>query len=160
MVFSGSKRDNSLLVSELRDYVGKRISDFDDDYLEQVIILVKERADFVSNIWDQSIFFFVAPQDYEEKAVKKHWKEDTPELMANILNIISSQTEFTSAALEQAVKDWIGTENIGFGKVMAPLRLILVGALQGPHLFDIMALIGKEECINRIKQAIDRLKPM
>ncbi len=151
------QRDNSLLVSELRDYVGKRISGFDDDYLEQVIILVKERADFVSNIWDQSIFFFVAPQDYEEKAVKKHWKEDTPELMANILNIISSQTEFTSAALEQAVKDWIGTENIGFGKVMAPLRLILVGALQGPHLFDIMALIGKEECINRIKQAIDRL---
>ena len=151
------KRNNSELAAELRNYKATELTDFKDIYLEKVIGLVKERADFVSDIWEQSRFFFVAPDHYEEKAVKKHWKEDTAALMIEVLEQINSQTDFTSGNLEEVVKQWIGEKGIGFGKVMAPLRLVLVGALQGPHLFDIMELIGKEECKRRIEQAIDRL---
>ncbi|TRX23714.1 glutamate--tRNA ligase [Flavobacterium franklandianum] len=124
--------------------------------LEKIVSLIKERANFVSEFWDLSDFFFVAPTSYDEKA-RKNWKEETPALMQELISVLSEIADFTSVNIETIVKDWMTKNEIGMGKVMQPFRLSLVGALKGPHLFDIVELIGKEETIKRIETAIATL---
>ena len=126
-------------------------------YIETVIELVKERAVFVKDLWDLSDYFFANPTEFDAKASKKQWKETTSPLMQEVLIILSSIEDFSSENVETILKEWITSKEIGFGKVMQPLRLSLVGALKGPHLFDIAAMIGKEATIQRIEYAIEKL---
>ncbi len=126
-------------------------------YIEQVVTLIKERAVFIGDLWGLGDYFFVAPQSYNEKAVKKQWKAGTPDIMQQVFEVIESISDFTSENLEAIVKNWIGEKELSFGKVMPPLRLIIVGDMKGPHLFDIIALIGKAESLERIKKAIATL---
>ena len=122
----------------------------------KVVSLIKERANFVSEFWDLADYFFVAPTAYDEKAAK-NWKEDTPHLMQQLISVLENIGDFTSVNIETIVKDWMTKNEIGMGKVMQPFRLSLVGALKGPHLFDIVELIGKEETIKRLEKAIATL---
>lgn len=122
----------------------------------KVVSLIKERADFVADFWDLADYFFVAPTAYDEKAAK-NWKEDTPNLMQQLISVLENIGDFTSVNIETIVKDWMNKNEIGMGKVMQPFRLSLVGALKGPHLFDIVELIGKEETIKRLEKAIATL---
>ena len=122
-------------------------------HLTKVVTLIKERANFVSEFWGLSEFFFVAPTVYDEKA-SKNWKEETPELMQQLIAVLETIEDFTTETIEKTVKDWMTANEIGMGKIMQPFRLSLVGALKGPHLFDIVAFIGKEETIKRIQKAI------
>ena len=124
--------------------------------LVKIVSLIKERANFVSEFWDLSDYFFVAPTAYDEKAAK-NWNSTTPELMEQLIAVIENIEDFTSANIETIVKDWMTATEIGMGKVMQPFRLSLVGALKGPHLFDIVELIGKEETIRRLEKAIATL---
>jgi glutamyl-tRNA synthetase len=124
--------------------------------LVKIVSLIKERASFVSEFWELSDFFFVAPTTYDEKATK-NWKAETPALMQELIAIVKEIADFTSMNIETIVKDWMTKNEIGMGKVMQPFRLSLVGALKGPHLFDIVELIGKEETIKRIQKAIATL---
>ena len=126
-------------------------------FIEKVVSCVKERATFVSDFWNLSSFFFEAPTTYDAKASKKNWKEETAALMEELVLKISSIALFSSENTEKEIKDWILAKDIGFGKVMQPLRLSLVGALKGPHLFDIIEMIGKEETVQRLKNAIKNL---
>ena len=126
-------------------------------YVQKVVSLIKDRAVFVADFWSLSDFFFQSPSEYDAKASKKNWKEETPELMNELISVISGIEGFSSANTETEIKAWVTAKEIGFGKVMQPLRLSLVGALKGPHLFDIIEMIGKEETINRLKNAINRL---
>jgi glutamyl-tRNA synthetase len=103
-----------------------------------------------------SDFFFVAPTNYDEKA-SKNWKAETPALMQELIPVVAEITDFTSINIETIVKDWMTKNEIGMGKVMQPFRLSLVGALKGPHLYDIVEVIGKEETIKRIERAIATL---
>ena len=129
----------------------------DIDYIQKVVSLIKERAVFVADFWNLSDFFFQSPTEYDAKASKKNWKEGTPVLMNELIAVVSTIEYFSSANTEKVIKEWITAKEIGFGKVMQPLRLSLVGALKGPHLFDIIEMIGKQETINRLKNAIERL---
>ncbi len=129
----------------------------DTEYIAKVISLIKERANFVQDFWELSSFFFVYPTEYDMKALKKNWKSETNLLMSELIKIINEIEDFSSQNIETIIKKWIATKEIGFGKVMQPLRLSLVGALKGPHLFDIIELIGKENTICRIESAIERL---
>jgi glutamyl-tRNA synthetase len=122
----------------------------------KVVSLVKERANFVTQLWDLSDYFFVAPTSYDEKAAK-NWKEETPELMKQVIEQLQNIDDFTSLNIETILKEWMTTNEIGMGKVMQPLRLSLVGALKGPHLFDIIEMIGKAETNSRIEKAIHTL---
>jgi glutamyl-tRNA synthetase len=131
--------------------------DIDTDYIALVIGLIKERAAFISDFWNLSSFFFEAPKNYDEKASKKAFKDETPELMTELISIINSIDDFTVENLQTEIKGWITSKEIGFGKVMMPLRLALVGALQGPNVFDIMFMIGKNETIKRIENAVDSI---
>ena len=123
-----------------------------EDKLTKIVSLIKERAHFVSEFWDLSDFFFMAPTLYDEKA-SKNWKVETPALMQELITVIKEITNFSSMNIETIVKEWMTKNEIGMGKVMQPFRLSLVGALKGPHLFDIVELIGKEETIKRIEKA-------
>jgi glutamyl-tRNA synthetase len=126
------------------------------DTLIRIVSSIKERANFVSEFWDLADYFFVAPTTYDEKAAK-NWKEDTPHLMQQLISVLENIGDFTSVNIETIVKDWMTKNEIGMGKVMQPFRLSLVGALKGPHLFDIVELIGKDETIKRLEKAIATL---
>jgi glutamyl-tRNA synthetase len=127
------------------------------DYVTKVVTLIKERAVFVSDFWELSDYFFLAPVAYNEKAAKKQWKEDTADIMNDLISIVEPIEDFSSENTESIVKAWIADKDLSFGKVMPPLRLFLVGDMKGPHIFDIMAMIGKEESITRIKTALNKL---
>ena len=124
--------------------------------ITRVVTSIKERANFVTEFWDLADYFFVAPTSYDEKAAK-NWKEETPEIMKQVIEQLQNIADFNSLNIETLLKEWMTTNEIGMGKVMQPLRLSLVGALKGPHLFDIIELIGKEETISRIEKAIASL---
>lgn len=127
------------------------------EYVEKVVSLIKERASFVSDFWELSHYFFTAPVSFDEKAVKKQWKEGTASIMNQLVSLLEGLSDFSSQNVEEQVKSWITAQELSFGKVMAPLRLVLVGAMQGPHVFDILELIGKEESISRIQKAVSKL---
>jgi len=146
------KANNMLAKSFKKQH--EALSDIDSDYIALVIDLIKERATFVNDFWELSHFFFVAPTTYDEKALKKAIKEDTSSILLEVLGIINNIENYTIENLQTEIKSWITTNNIGFGKVMMPLRLALVGALQGPDVFDIMFMIGKTETIKRIEHAV------
>jgi glutamyl-tRNA synthetase len=130
--------------------------DFSFVEMTKITSLIKERANFVSDFWDLADYFFVAPTSYDEKA-SKNWKEDTGDLMQQLIAVLENIEDFTSLNIETIVKNWMTQNEIGMGKVMQPFRLSLVGALKGPHLFDIVELIGKEETIRRLQTAISSL---
>lgn len=124
--------------------------------LVKIVSLIKERAHFVQEFWEMSDFFFQAPNEYDAKA-SKNWKEETPALMKELITVLEEKTDFTSVNIETVVKDWMTKNEIGMGKVMQPFRISIVGALKGPHLFDIVEVIGKQETIKRITKAIQTL---
>ncbi|WP_417355974.1 glutamate--tRNA ligase [Flavobacterium sp.] len=150
------RQDNNTLASQFYHTLLEKGINKPAEFIEQVVGLVKDRATFASELWDLSDFFFMAPTEYDEKA-KKNWKEDTGALLSELSEVINNTMDFSSQNLETVVKAWISEKEVGMGKVMQPLRLSLVGSLKGPHLFDIMALIGKEDTVNRIKKAVETL---
>ncbi|MGZ0015704.1 glutamate--tRNA ligase [Yeosuana sp. AK3] len=128
-----------------------QLNSIDTEYIALAVGLIKERATFVSELWDLSHYFFEAPLLYDEKAMKKAFKDGTKELLHQLVSIIKTVEDFTVENLQTQIKGWITSNHISFGNVMMPLRLALVGALQGPDVFDIMFMIGKEETIKRIE---------
>ncbi|MCF7559573.1 glutamate--tRNA ligase [Sabulilitoribacter multivorans] len=145
------------VLAELFKAKRHELVEIDVNYIALVVGLIKERATFVSDFWELSHYFFVSPSSYDEKASKKAFKEDTADIMTQIKNIILHIDDFTVTALQTDIKNWITSNNIGFGKVMMPLRLALVGALQGPDVFDIMFMIGKNETVKRIEKVVSIL---
>ncbi len=127
------------------------------NYIKSVVSLIKERAVFVKDFWSLSSYFFECPEEYNEKAVKKQWREGTSDLINELIIVLDSIDDFSSASVEKKTKNWISSKEIGFGKVMQPLRLAIVGEMKGPHLFDIIHMIGKEEAILRLRTIIKRL---
>ncbi|MCL6293449.1 glutamate--tRNA ligase [Jejuia spongiicola] len=130
------------------------LANIDANYISMVIGLIKERATFISDFWELSHFFFTPPTSYDEKASKKAFKDGTKELMTELISIINNIEVFTVENLQTNIKGWITSNEIGFGKVMMPLRLALVGALKGPDVFDIMFLIGKNESVKRLEKMV------
>jgi glutamyl-tRNA synthetase len=120
-----------------------------------IVSLLKERATFVSDLWEQGSFFFIAPKTFDEKAAEKAFKAETPVFLQKVVSILNTSEDFSAENLSEKVKGWITSENIGFGKVMMPLRLALVGEMKGPEVFDILSILGKKESVSRIEKAID-----
>jgi len=129
-------------------------SGIDINFVSMVVGLIKERATFVNDFWDLSSFFFVAPENFDEKASKKAFKDETKDLMTHLMSIVSNIETFEVETLQNEIKGWITGKDIGFGKVMMPLRLALVGSLKGPDVFDIIYMVGKAETIKRIEKMI------
>ncbi|WP_298224163.1 glutamate--tRNA ligase [Flavobacterium sp.] len=150
------KQSNANLAKDFTVILNEKGISVAEDKLEVLISLIKERAHFVSEFWELSDFFLQAPTSYDEKAAK-NWNADTPRLLQELISVMENIGEFTSSNVEMIVKDWMTKNEIGMGKVMQPFRLSLVGALKGPHLFDIVEWIGKAETIKRLEKAIATL---
>lgn len=126
--------------------------------VEAVVGLMKERVNFVKELWAQSSFFFVAPEQYDEKTAKKRWKAESPEQMTELSEVLAGIEDFSAENTEAVVKGWIESKGYHLGNVMNAFRLAIVGESKGPHMFDIIALIGKEESIARLKKAVETIK--
>ncbi len=122
--------------------------------VEKVVGLVKDRVSFVKDLWEQTSFFFVAPTSYDEKTVKKRWKEDSPAQMKELEQVLADLNDFSAENQEKVVMAWIESKGYHMGNIMNAFRLAIVGEGKGPHMFDITALIGKQETINRLEKAI------
>lgn len=132
-------------------------ADSDMETVARIVALVKGRINFVKDLWDQSKFFFEAPQAYNEKDVRKRWKEGTAEIMGELITVLEGIEDFTSAPSEKIVLDWIASKEYHLGNVMNAFRLTVVGECKGPHMFDITEILGKEETIKRIRQGIEQI---
>ena len=144
------------LAMQLADYLDK-IGVKPNVELNRIVPLVKERCSFVPDLYEQSEFFYTAPEDYDPKASKKAFKENTPEIMTQVMKLIQGVEPFNADGISNTIKPWIGEQGIGFGQVMMPLRLSLVGTMKGPDVFDIAALLGKEETLSRIDKAVQTM---
>ena len=123
----------------------------------QVVAMMKGRVNFVKELWPLCKFFFVAPQEYDPKTVKKRWKENSPEEMRMLYDVLAGIDDFSIANQEETVLKWIADNNLGTGNVLNAFRLAIVGEGIGPHVFDISAFIGKEETLRRLARAINVL---
>lgn len=139
---------------------GVNPADFSDEYIVKAIDMVKGRANFVNDLWDQGRFFFVAPTEYAEKDIKKRWKEETPRQMQELIAQLEALDDFSSKPAEEVILGWIASKEYHLGNVMNAFRLAVVGECKGPHMFDITELLGKGETVARLRLAIDRIAPM
>jgi len=147
-------RQLSVLFSKELD---KRGIKADENFTEKVVSLVKERVSFVHEIWDQASFFFIAPVEYDPKVVKKRWKGDVPAFMKELAEKLNEVNEWKADKIKSYIAALIEEKGLGFGLVMNALRLALVGGGFGPDLMTIAEMIGKEETIQRIKNAVEKL---
>ncbi|HAP51129.1 MAG TPA: glutamate--tRNA ligase [Porphyromonadaceae bacterium] len=130
---------------------------FADDYVTRAVGLVKARINFVKDLWEQARFFFVRPDTYSEKDIRKRWKAETPAIMRQLIDVLRGVDDFTSARTEEVVLGWIKENDFHMGNVMNAFRLTVVGECKGPHMFDISELLGREETIARIELGLQRI---
>ncbi len=138
-----------------------------------IVGLVKDRVNFVPELWEQCNFFFEAPTSYDEKSLQKRWKEDSPRHMTELIALLEGVSEAdwhhnyattdqngnaaTRWHLDDIVMPWIAEKGYGVGIVMNAFRICLVGAARGPHIWDITHILGKEETLRRVRKALEVL---
>ncbi len=124
------------------------------DKLTRIVGLVKERVNFVHELWGQTNYFFERPLEYDQQAVAKHWKPETPDMITDVSETLKALGSWNSHEIETALKDLINAKGYGMGKVMNAVRLCLVGESKGPGIADICEILGKDETLTRLNQAI------
>lgn len=130
---------------------------FGNEYIAHAAGLVKGRINFVQDLWDNAGFFFKMPEEYDEKAVKKRWSAEMPRILEELIEVLDRFDDFSNPEIEPAVLDWITGKGYHLGNVMNAFRLTVVGECKGPHMFDIIALLGKDETFRRIKKGIEKI---
>jgi glutamyl-tRNA synthetase len=148
------KKTNNELALEFREFLRAKGYHLDIVHLEILIGLVKERVSFVKDIWEQTDFFFKAPGDYDREVIKKRWQENTPRMLEELIQVLGGIEDFTAPVIESSVKSWIERKGYNTGAIMNAFRLVIVGTLRGPHIFDIISWIGKGETIKRIQTGL------
>jgi glutamyl-tRNA synthetase len=151
------KRSNRQLAIEFREFLRAKGFFVDIVELETLVGLVKERVSFVKDIWDQTDFFFKAPETYDPEVIKKRWKEDSAVLLTALRDELEKIDDFSAVSAEPVIKTWIERNGYNMGTIMNAFRLAIVGASRGPHMFDIIEWIGKEETIRRIDKGLSVL---
>lgn len=132
-----------------------------DETLERITLVVsmmKDRVNFVHELWPLCSFFFLPPLEYDEKTVKKRWKENSAQVMTELAGVLESLDDFSIENQEHVVMAWVEEKGYKLGDVMNAFRLVLVGIGKGPGMFDISAFLGKEETLRRIRRAVEVLK--
>lgn len=145
------------LAKELRDKHREELKSFDDVYLETACLLMRERATFIEDIFVEGHYLFENPTSFDEKTVKKRWKDDSKQLILGWIASLEKIEDFTSPSIEAAFHAFIEEEGVGIGKVLLPYRLVLTGTGMGPSMFDISELLGKEETLTRMKNNLTLL---
>ena len=128
------------------------------DRIRTVVALMKDRVNFVQELWPLCAFFFIAPTEYDEKTVNKRWKEYSAQQMTELAEVIEQLDDFSKERQEEVIFHWVEEKGYKLGDVMNAFRLALVGIGKGPGMFDITEFLGKEETLNRLRRAIEVLK--
>ena len=157
VLFDGILKNATICTTAETDIPDFNGACFSKNYVAKAIGYIKERVGFVTELWDQSFFFFKRPESYAEKNVQKFWKPETAGLMNELIPILNAIRDFSPEVMEPIVLDWIAQKEYKMGAVMNAFRLSLVGESKGPHLFDIAGMIGKEETLLRLGKAIEIL---
>jgi glutamyl-tRNA synthetase len=152
------QKPDSELAEKFMPILEKEGIDASKDFVEKVCSMVKERINFIQDLWDQSWFFFRAPEEYDAKMVKKKWKEHTPHLLSELKNRLQELDEFKAENIKEIAKNITEEKELGMGQIMFPFRLTLVGTGMGPDVAEIAVMIGKEETIRRIDKAVAEIK--
>ena len=105
-------------------------------------------------MWEQTDFFFKAPETYDQEVIKKRWKDDSSALLLELRSLLEKTNDFSAGNTELVIKDWIEKNGYNTGTIMNAFRLVVVGTSRGPHMFDIISWIGKEETLKRIDRGI------
>jgi len=150
-------RSNEELAEQFMPYLEAKGLSGDKATVAKVIGLTKDRVNFVSELWDQVNFFFVAPTEYDEKSLKKRWKEDSPKHMTEMLALLEAHDDWSAEGLDNLIMPWIAEKEYGVGIVMNAFRICLVGAARGPHIWNITDVLGKEETLSRVRTALEKL---
>ena len=149
------KEDSEKVLNRLASIDPKWGEYKSQDYLLKVIDLIKPRSNSLTDLINQSQYFFSSPKNFDSTKLKKIWKQDTSEKIIELKNVLNSINSWAANELESNFKSFTDQKGIGIGKVMQPMRFLICGSLQGPSLFDLMELIGKEESLKRINYAIN-----
>jgi glutamyl-tRNA synthetase len=158
------KQSTSDLVAQFREVAGENLKGFSDGYVGKVCELVRERVHFVNELWGQSSFFFEAPAEYDPASVAKFWNDATDKSVVPALaEFICTVEPFTKEELEKRIPEWVASHSApddrkALGRNMNTLRLFIVGASNGPSIADIIILIGKDEFLKRVGNAVKILK--
>lgn len=152
-----SKSDAQLAIAIAPIVAEKGFSE-STDFLEGVCRLMKERASFIPEVVENGIYLFKRPQAYDQKTIRKKWKEETPNRMRGLKEEFEKCEPFQAGEIETAFKEYITRENIGMGAVLPNLRLIITGEAMGPSMFEIMALLGKDESLERMEVGIEKVE--
>jgi glutamyl-tRNA synthetase len=147
------KRSDTEIAMQFREDLRARGFHYDISELETLVGLVRERISFVKDIWAETDYFFIAPEKYDKEVIKKRWKEETPVLLGELRNLLSGIDDFTAPVTEEVVKAWISEKGYNTD-IMNALRLVVVGASRGPHIFDIIGWLGKAKTIERIDRGL------
>jgi glutamyl-tRNA synthetase len=150
--------DNHRIAEEFMKDIEANGIKTDMNKVEQVVGMMKSRVNFTKELWPLCSFFWIAPTTYEEKAVQKRWKEETPQIMHELYGIMAAWDNYDDIeGTEANIKAWCEANDYPLGNVMNPLRLMLVGELKGPHMFEVTAVLGKEETLRRMDAAFAAL---
>jgi glutamyl-tRNA synthetase len=147
-------RTNDHIAMEFREFLRAKGFHIDIVRLEVLIALVKERVSFVKEIWDQADFFFKAPDVYDDEVIRKRWKTETPLQLMELKSVLEACEDFSPSATEASVRSWIEQKGYNTGAIMNAFRLVIVGAPRGPHMYDIISWIGKDDTLQRIDRGI------
>ena len=150
-------KSNDELAEQFMPYLEAKGVSADATVVAKVVGLTKDRVNFVSELWEQVNFFFVAPTEYDEKSLKKRWKEDSPKHMTEMLALLEAQEDWSAEGLDNLIMPWIAEKEYGVGVVMNAFRICLVGAARGPHIWNITDVLGKEETLARVRTALEKL---
>ena len=129
----------------------------EDNFVETVCEQLKERATFVKDMWEEGKYYFLSPTSYDEKTIRKNWKEDTPKYVSELKNRLAELADFSSESIEIEFKKYLEENELGMGKLLPAFRVCLTGLGMGPSLFDIASLLGKEETIKRMETALEKI---
>ncbi len=127
--------------------------------LTYIVSLIKERINFPADLWEQANFFFEAPTEYDEKSLKKRWKPESPQYLTELCDVLNGLDDFSKVEEnEKLVLDWVASKEYHLGTMMNSFRITLVGAAKGPHIFNIIDILGKEETLSRVRRALEIIK--
>ncbi len=151
------KHTDAELAAMVQPLLKEKTVNFSDAFVTEVCRLMKERATFVKDIAEQGSFFFAAPSVYDQEVVKKKWKENSAQIILDLADRFSITTNFDAHTLEASFKSYLEEKQLGMGAAMNILRVVVTGSGTGPSMFEIMALLGKEESLNRMKMGVDAI---
>lgn len=152
------ERLTDLFTDVLKNH-GVDTGSFSRDYIGRAAAMVKDRVSFIEELWANARFFFEAPTEYEAKSIKKRWTPDMPQHMKDLIGQLRALPTLESKKAEEIILGWIKENGLHMGNVMNAWRLAVVGECKGPHMFDILELMGTDENVARIEAAIERIEP-